>query len=79
MDASKKGIRRAVAGIQKGLKKLGETLIGIARFDERLADLDRRVTAHVRCLVESQQACLKGLSLRNIVGGSPNNACCCVC
>jgi hypothetical protein len=35
-------------GIQSELKKMGEILIGMARFDEKLASLDARVTTHGR-------------------------------
>ncbi|KGT75780.1 hypothetical protein MA20_31780 [Bradyrhizobium japonicum] len=35
-------------GIQAELKKLGDVLIGMARFDERITNLDKRVTAHGR-------------------------------
>jgi hypothetical protein len=37
-------------GIQSELKKMGEILIGMARFDERLSSLDSRVTTHGRKL-----------------------------
>lgn len=37
-------------GIQSELKKMGEILIGMARFDERLGSLDSRVTTHGRKL-----------------------------
>lgn len=35
-------------GIQSELKKMGEILIGMARFEERLSSLDTRVTTHGR-------------------------------
>jgi hypothetical protein len=35
-------------GIQAELKKMGDILIGMARFDERLTSLDSRVTNHSR-------------------------------
>lgn len=34
--------------IQDELKKMGEILIGMARFDERISSLDSRVTTHGR-------------------------------
>jgi hypothetical protein len=37
-------------GIQSELKKMGDILIGMARFDERLSSIDTRVTAHGRKL-----------------------------
>lgn len=37
-------------GIQSELKKMGEILIGMARFDEKLSSLDARVTTHGRKL-----------------------------
>ncbi len=39
-------------GIQSELKKLGEILISMARFDEKLSSLDQRVTSHGRRLDE---------------------------
>jgi hypothetical protein len=36
--------------IQSELRKIGEILISIARFDEKLASLDARVTTHGRKL-----------------------------
>lgn len=35
-------------GIQSELKKLGDILINMARFDEKLSSLDQRVTTHGR-------------------------------
>lgn len=35
-------------GIQSELRKLGDILISMARFDEKLASLDARVTTHGR-------------------------------
>ncbi|WP_035675141.1 hypothetical protein [Bradyrhizobium liaoningense] len=52
MDASKKETREQFAGIQSELKKMGDILVGMARFDERLANLDKRVTAHGRQIDE---------------------------
>jgi hypothetical protein len=39
-------------GIQSELKKMGEILIGMARFDERLMNLDKRVTSQGRQIDE---------------------------
>lgn len=39
-------------GIQSELRKMGEILIGMARFDEKLTHLDSRVTSHGRRLDE---------------------------
>ena len=52
MDDSKKESREQFAGIQSELKKMGDILVGMARFDERLANLDKRVTAHGRQIDE---------------------------
>ena len=35
-------------GIQTELKKMGDILIGVARFDERITNLDKRVTSQGR-------------------------------
>lgn len=45
---SKQDTKEQFAGIQSELKKMGEILIGMARFDERLTSLDHRVTTHGR-------------------------------
>ena len=34
--------------MQDEFKELGKLLIGVARFDEKLSNMDRRVTAHGR-------------------------------
>lgn len=49
---SKRDVKEQFAGIQSELKKMGEILIGMARFDERLTNLDKRVTSHGRKLDE---------------------------
>jgi hypothetical protein len=41
-----------VVSMQSEIKKLGEVLIDIARFDERLSNLDKRVTAQGRQIDE---------------------------
>jgi hypothetical protein len=46
--ASKQESKDQFLGIQNELKKMGEILIGMARFDERLTSLDNRVTTHSR-------------------------------
>ncbi|MCA6112653.1 hypothetical protein [Bradyrhizobium cenepequi] len=43
-----------VAVMQKEVKKFGEVLIGMARFDERFSNLDKRVTVHDRKIDEIQ-------------------------
>jgi hypothetical protein len=42
--------------MQKEVKKLGDVLIGMARFDEKLTNLDRRVTVHDHKIDELQHA-----------------------
>lgn len=39
-------------GIQSELKKMGDILIGMARFDERLLNLDKRLTSQGRQIDE---------------------------
>ncbi|OKO83371.1 hypothetical protein AC629_22780 [Bradyrhizobium sp. NAS80.1] len=52
MEASKRENKEQFAGIQSELKKMGEILIDMARFEERFTNLDRRVTAHGRQIDE---------------------------
>lgn len=47
---TKQDTKDQFAGIQSELKKMGEILIGMARFDEKLTSLDHRVTTHGRKL-----------------------------
>lgn len=37
-----------VIAMQEEVKELGKVLIGMARFDEKLSNMDKRVTAHGR-------------------------------
>jgi hypothetical protein len=46
--AAKKDTKDRFDGIQTELKKMGDTLIGVARFDERITNLDKRVTSQAR-------------------------------
>jgi len=46
--ASKQETKDQFAGIQSELKKMGDILIGMARFDEKLVNLDKRVTGQGR-------------------------------
>jgi hypothetical protein len=39
-------LKEDVVTMQKEIQKLGEILIGMARFDEKLSNLDKRVTVH---------------------------------
>lgn len=39
-------LKEDVETMQAEIKKLGEVLIGMARFDEKLSNLDKRVTVH---------------------------------
>jgi hypothetical protein len=41
-------IKADVDGLQVEIKKLGEILVNLARFDERITSLDKRVTAQGR-------------------------------
>ncbi len=52
MAATKKENDKRFDGIQSELKKLGDILISMARFDEKLANLDKRVTSHGRRIDE---------------------------
>jgi hypothetical protein len=47
-------LKEDVETMQKEIKKLGEVLIGMARFDEKLSNLDRRVTVHDKKIDEIQ-------------------------
>jgi hypothetical protein len=49
---SKQETDKQFAGIQSELKKMGDILIGMARFDEKLMNLDQRVTAQGRKIDE---------------------------
>lgn len=46
MRATVRNINAKVDGMQVEIRKLGEILIGQARFDEKLTSLERRVTVH---------------------------------
>ena len=46
--AAKKDTKDRFDGIQTELKKMGDILIGVARFDERITNLDKRVTSQAR-------------------------------
>lgn len=50
--ASKKETKEQFDNVQTELKKLGDILIGQARFDEKLLSLDKRVTAQGRKIDE---------------------------
>lgn len=50
MEATKKENDKRFDGIQAELRKMGDILIGMARFDERISSLDTRVTTHGRKL-----------------------------
>ena len=39
-------LKEDVVAMQEEVKKLSEILIGMARFDEKLSNLDKRVTVH---------------------------------
>lgn len=49
---SKQETKEQFDGIQVELKKLGEILIGMARFEERISNLDKRVTSQGRQIDE---------------------------
>lgn len=49
---SKQDIKDQFTGIQNELRKMGEILIEMARFDEKLSSLDARVTTHGRKIDE---------------------------
>lgn len=51
-QASKQDTKDQFAGIQNELKKMGAILIEMARFDEKLMNLDKRVTSHGRKIDE---------------------------
>jgi len=50
MSASKRETKEQIAAIQVEIKKMGEILIDMARFEEKLLNLDKRVTTHGRKL-----------------------------
>jgi hypothetical protein len=50
--ATKTETKEQFASVQLELKKLGDILIGQARFDEKLTNLDKRVTTHGRRIDE---------------------------
>lgn len=52
MAATKRENDKRFDGIQSELRKLGDILISMARFDEKLTNLDKRVTSHGRRLDE---------------------------
>lgn len=52
--ASKVETKEQFAGVQSELKKMGDILIGMARFDEKLSNLDKRVTVHDHKIDELQ-------------------------
>jgi hypothetical protein len=52
MRTTVRNISTKVDGMQDEIKKLGDILIGQARFDEKLTSLERRVTVHDRLLDE---------------------------
>ncbi len=45
---SKTETKEQFAAVQSELKKMGEILIGMARFEEKITNLDKRVTSHGR-------------------------------
>jgi hypothetical protein len=49
---TKKETKLQFDSVQLELKKLGEVLIGMARFDEKLTNLDKRVTTQGRKIDE---------------------------
>lgn len=54
METTKKENDKRFDGIQNELRKMGDILIGMARFDEKLANLDKRVTVHDNKIDELQ-------------------------
>ncbi len=52
MRTTVRNISNKVDGMQDEIKKLGDILIGQARFDEKLTNLERRVTVHDKLLDE---------------------------
>jgi hypothetical protein len=52
MRTTVKNINDKVDGMQDEIKKLGDILIGQARFDEKLISLEHRVTVHDKLLDE---------------------------
>lgn len=47
-------LKEDVTAMQKEVKKLGEVLISMARYEEKLQNLDRRVTVHDNKIDELQ-------------------------
>lgn len=47
-------LKEDVVTMQDEIKKFGEVLIGMARFDEKLSNLDKRVTVHDKKIDELQ-------------------------
>jgi hypothetical protein len=52
MRTTVKNINTKVDGMQIEIKKLGDILIGQARFDEKLSNLEHRVSTHDRRIDE---------------------------
>ncbi len=48
VDATNKDVKERFEAIHGEIKKIGDILIGMARFDEKLSNLDKRVTTHGR-------------------------------
>jgi hypothetical protein len=59
-------------GIQSELKKMGDILIGMARFDERLLNLDKRLTSQGRQIDELRRGEGWITSRRSTVEGEYN-------
>lgn len=51
-DATKEDTKERFEAIHDELKKMGDILIGMARFDERINNLDKRVTSQGRQIDE---------------------------
>lgn len=51
-DAAKKDNKEQFSNIQTELKKMGDILISMARFDERITNLDKRITSQGRQIDE---------------------------
>lgn len=52
MRTTVRNISNKVDGMQDEIKKLGDILVNQARFDEKFANLERRVTVHDRRIDE---------------------------
>jgi hypothetical protein len=50
LKMSKQDVKEQFIGIQLELKKMGEILVTMARFEEKISNLDRRVTGQGRKL-----------------------------